>query len=48
MIQAIIFDLDWVLVHSELTSFRLLQKIVNKHVFMLEDWMYGKRIGKRM
>lgn len=48
MIKAIIFDLDGVLIQSELPTFRLLQKILKKHGFLLDDEFYKKRIGRRI
>ncbi|OGG00009.1 hypothetical protein A2153_00630 [Candidatus Gottesmanbacteria bacterium RBG_16_38_7b] len=48
MIQAVIFDLDGFLIHSELPTFQLLQHIVKKYGLLLEDSLYKKRIGKRI
>lgn len=46
--KAIIFDLDGVFIQSELPTFRLLQKILEKHGFLLGDEFYEKRIGKKI
>lgn len=48
MIKALIFDLDGVLIHSELATFRLLQRLVEKHGYLLDDIFFEKRIGKRI
>ena len=48
MTKALIFDLDGVLIHSELATFRLLQRIVKKHGYLLDDKFFEKRIGKRI
>ncbi len=45
MIQAIVFDLDGVLIASEKPTFVLLQQILRKYGYKLKDAMYPKRIG---
>lgn len=48
MIKAIIFDLDGVLIQSELPTFKLIQKILRKYGFSMADELYKKRIGKKI
>ncbi|MCL5113618.1 MAG: HAD family phosphatase [Patescibacteria group bacterium] len=48
MIQAIIFDLDGVIIASEKPTFILLQRIIRKYGYELKDAMYSKRIGRKI
>lgn len=48
MIQAVIFDLDGVLVRSEEKTFELLQRIARLYGFRLSDQLYPQRIGKKI
>lgn len=48
MIQAIVFDLDGVLIASEKPTFLLLQRIIRKYGYELKDAMYPKRIGQKI
>ena len=44
MIQAIVFDLDGVLIVSEKPTFVLLQQILRKYGYKLKDAMYPKEL----
>lgn len=48
MNKAIVFDLDGVIIQSEIPTFHLLQKIIKKYGYTLDDSTYIKRIGKKM
>lgn len=48
MIQAIVFDLDGVIIASEKPTFVLLQQILLKYGYKLKDAMYSKRIGRKI
>lgn len=48
MIKAIIFDLDGVIIKSDLPTFRLLQRLGRKYGYLIPDSPYKKRIGRKM
>lgn len=47
-VQAIVFDLDGVLISSERPTFILLQEIVKKYGYALDDSLYQKRVGRKI
>ncbi len=48
MVDAIIFDMDGVLIQSELATFRLLQTLTKNHGLTLNDYTLPQRVGKKI